>query len=940
MSRLFISHSSKDGAAAKAFKQWLGANGWPDEDVFLDVDNIDAGERWKEALKQANLRCEAVILLASPDALASPECIAEIRKAEDYGKEVIVVLLRDLEITDDRLDAYKEHQIVDLAATPMTHIEAVSYRGADVEVKFNSVALERVRSYLVRRGIAPDYFAWPPPGQPDADPFPGFSPFTEQDAGIFFGRDADILRGLDKLRIMRRNARPRALIIQAASGAGKSSYLRAGLWPRLERDPDFAPLAVVRPASGILTGPNGLGHKLAAQLAQLDEPVNPGDIHKQLTAEEQAEAARAFKGFMATIAARALAARRVGDEAARTPALVLAVDQAEELFAPEDEDESRRFMALLAGFLADPPPGAELIVIFTTRSDRSVRLLEELETQGLDPPEILPLLPLPATSFRDIVLKPLDVLEKRGQRLIFAPALVEQLIAESVGADALPLLAFTLSCLYRNFSAKGTIGPEQYDDIGGVAGCIKVVLKRALANPRSAPTIPAGEAAQEACLRAAFIPWLARMNPETGAPMRRVERLQAFSGDEQAMVERLVEARLLLLDRRDGIDIVEIAHESLLRQWRQLAEWLTADADKLKLVESVDWATKEWARQGRQGDELLEHRASRLRAAERLLGREDFRKRLGDDGLAYLAACRAAEGKRARRVGVGVAAALVLIAFAWVNQATLQSWAYWLTTVQGRVLSASAERTLAPLAPFQECVDCPPMVVVGPDTFTMGGLPGGENESDREYPPQVVTIAASFAVAATPVTFTQFGACIEHGGCNPSVTSPEKGEWPAVELSWHDAQAYAAWLARLTGKPYRLLSEAEYEYALRAGTKTYYPWPDRATARAQSNCGGCRSAEDGRAAMPVGSFPANAFGLFDMNGNVFQWVADCAHDDYKKRPPIHAAVWDEEQCRSRVIRGASWNSKLELLRSSSRDWHPPDYRSDVVGFRVARSLGQ
>ena len=93
MSRLFISHSSNDSVAAIAFKQWLGANGWPEDDVFLDLDNIGAGELWKEALRKAHLRCEAIVLLASPDALSSPECLAEVRKAEDFGKEIVVVLL-------------------------------------------------------------------------------------------------------------------------------------------------------------------------------------------------------------------------------------------------------------------------------------------------------------------------------------------------------------------------------------------------------------------------------------------------------------------------------------------------------------------------------------------------------------------------------------------------------------------------------------------------------------------------------------------------------------------------------------------------------------------------------------------------------------------------------------------------------------------------------
>jgi hypothetical protein len=140
LSRLFISHSSKDDVAAIAFKQWLGANGWHDEDVFLDVEDIGGGERWKEALRKAHARCEAVVLLASPEALSSPECLTEIRKAEDFGKEIIIVLLRDLAFDDRRLDSFKERQMVDLAAAPQAHVEAVDYRDKREEVRFNEAS--------------------------------------------------------------------------------------------------------------------------------------------------------------------------------------------------------------------------------------------------------------------------------------------------------------------------------------------------------------------------------------------------------------------------------------------------------------------------------------------------------------------------------------------------------------------------------------------------------------------------------------------------------------------------------------------------------------------------------------------------------------------------------------------------------------------------------
>jgi hypothetical protein len=226
--RLFISHSSVDNVAAIAFKQWLGANGWPSQDVFLDVEDIGAGERWKDALRKAHARCEAVILLASPEALSSAECLTEVRKAEDYGKEIIVVLLRDLTINDRRLDSYKERQIVDLSAAPQTHIEDVEHRGKQQQVHFNGEALAKVKDYLLRRGITPESFPWPPEGKADADPFPGLNAFGEDEAAIFFGRDFEILSGLDAIRLLRRKGSPRFFAIQASSGAGKSSFLRAG----------------------------------------------------------------------------------------------------------------------------------------------------------------------------------------------------------------------------------------------------------------------------------------------------------------------------------------------------------------------------------------------------------------------------------------------------------------------------------------------------------------------------------------------------------------------------------------------------------------------------------------------------------------------------------------------------------------------------------------
>lgn len=173
---------------------------------------------------------------------------------------------------------------------------------------------------------------------------------------------------------------------------------------------------------------------------------------------------------------------------------------------------------------------------------------------------------------------------------------------------------------------------------------------------------------------------------------------------------------------------------------------------------------------------------------------------------------------------------------------------------------------------------------------------------------------------------------------------------PAVCVSWNDAQAYVAWLRKRTGKPYRLPSEAEWEYAARARAATAYPWGDTAS-RAYANYGAetcCSERADGADrwlyTSPVGSFPPNAFGLYDMVGNAWQWVQDCYAESYATAPLDGSAV-DPATCQFRVLRGGTWGDPPRLIRPAFRNWAPPprwpsawEYRSGGVGFRVARSL--
>jgi formylglycine-generating enzyme required for sulfatase activity len=276
-------------------------------------------------------------------------------------------------------------------------------------------------------------------------------------------------------------------------------------------------------------------------------------------------------------------------------------------------------------------------------------------------------------------------------------------------------------------------------------------------------------------------------------------------------------------------------------------------------------------------------------------------------------------------------------AVAWRYQQELKEGVYWFTQVRSHVLTAARERALQPGdPPFKECADCPEMMVLPAGEFMMGSPEGQGDKLGREYPQHNVKIPARFAVGKSEVTFAEFDACAAHGDCDSQVSSKwGRDDQPVINVTWRDARRYAAWLTRMTGKPYRLLSEAEYEYAARGGLQKAYPWGDD-VGIGKANCGECDVARLNRTA-PVNSYPATRFGLHDLGGNVAEWVEDCFHDNYKGAPS-NSSAWPADKCQRHVIRGGSWQSRAGMVRSASRDWQADGQRTGVVGFRVARDL--
>jgi formylglycine-generating enzyme required for sulfatase activity len=245
------------------------------------------------------------------------------------------------------------------------------------------------------------------------------------------------------------------------------------------------------------------------------------------------------------------------------------------------------------------------------------------------------------------------------------------------------------------------------------------------------------------------------------------------------------------------------------------------------------------------------------------------------------------------------------------------------------------------------------MVKVPSSQFTMGSPSTEQGHQGNEEPQRLVRIAKPFAIGQFEITFDDWGACVKEGSCHEKLKDEGwgRGTRPAIHVSWEDiTKDFLPWLSKKSGHVYRLPSEAEWEYAARAQGRTSFSFGSDGdeicafgngadqTAKKQNGAGSAAACRDGFAyTAPVGSFRPNQFGLFDMHGNVWEWVEDCWNESYETAPG-NSAAWTAGDCSSRVVRGGSWNSDVSKLRSAARGWNDPLGRNRSIGFRVARDL--
>ncbi len=230
----------------------------------------------------------------------------------------------------------------------------------------------------------------------------------------------------------------------------------------------------------------------------------------------------------------------------------------------------------------------------------------------------------------------------------------------------------------------------------------------------------------------------------------------------------------------------------------------------------------------------------------------------------------------------------------------------------------------------------PEMVVIPAGSFLMGSPDGEVGRDTNEGPQRRVTIAQPFAVGRFEVTFDEYDACVAAKGCaqRPADSGWGRGRRPVLNVSWNHAQDYVRWLSQKTGQRYRLLSEAEWEYAARAGTTTRWSFGDD---ESQLGTYAWFRSNSGDRTQPVGGKTANRFGLHDVHGNVWEWVEDCYADNYSSFA-TNGSANTTKGCAARVIRGGSWSYDPRYLRSAFRYWSSPTLRGDILGFRLARTL--
>lgn len=541
MARVFISHSSLDKEPAARIMNWLKGQGF--DTAFLDFDKhagIPPGADWEKTLYREIEQSEAVIIIQTPNWLASKWCFVEFTQARALGKAIFPVIETP---TGDTLIS-PDIQALDLRSDRDGGLEALSRQ-------LTRIALD-----------AQGGFAW------DARraPYPGLLAFQEEDAAIYFGRDDDIRRLIERLNARRAQGGAKLIALLGASGSGKSSLLRAGVIPRLKRA--GRTWIVVPPMRPQVRPLDELARVLAVAGGQ------GADWRKLQDGLLGADVGRALDGIAGDLRVKA---------GAGEAQILIPIDQAEEMFGAADPGQSARFLQILSRAMAEDLP---FMAVMALRSDYLGQLQSATHLTARF--EEFSLGPLPLARIPQIIQGP-----ARVAGLKVEDAFVQQAARDAETEDALPLLAFALRELLDRSGGDNYLSLDEYkalgDDKAGLTPLENAVRKAA--DDVLAEAKPTDE--ELSALREAFVPAMVRVN-DKGDYVRRPARLDDLPGKSHPLLERLAKARLLIVRQGSDARMVEVAHEALLRKWPLLRSWLDEAREFLIGKQQLEQDLRDW----------------------------------------------------------------------------------------------------------------------------------------------------------------------------------------------------------------------------------------------------------------------------------------------------------------------------------------------------------
>lgn len=746
-------------------------------------------------------------------------------------------------------------------------------------------------------------------------PYKGLAYYREEDAAFFYGREEAAARLVELVR------RRHWTAVVGNSGSGKSSLIRAGLLPAL-RHAVKEPWEIVM----LVPGDRPLFNLTAAFMPLLypgfDDEKRAVKLNEQreLLAGQPAQ----LKNWITTIS-------RIQSFPCR---FLLVVDPWEELYRlPRREHGGEKETLAFIDALLAATEAKVLSVVLAVRADSTGQLLGYRPLADRLQDGWLSLGPMSGAELRLAVEKPA---ERVGAD--FEDGLVAQLLndAARVEPDSLPLLSFVLARLWRDPERRGgSMRLQSYAALQGMAGALHQAAEgayRVLSGPDQA-------------IAKQVMTQLAQSRQGMADAAGR-KKLSEFGSEAVPVIRQLADGGLLAIVREfeEAEESVEPAHEALIRQWRRIGSWL---------IEGRQFAVwREKLGCTRASGEIL----SGYALAEARRWRDLRKNELGNEELKFIDQSYRQKVVRQIKLGTAIGLPFGLIAWfaLWVGGEEL------LTPKLGLYVLLADAGITSFIEP--DMVDIPPGEASEQKgnslAFTMG--PGAhEKDADKiEFPPHRVTLSKPFRMSRYEITFDQyqvFAYSVEKdGGCSnkhkveTDRVQDEKwgrGRRPAINVSWKDALCYAEWLSKKTGSetPYRLPTEAEWEFAARAGTGSAYWWGDT-IGKQMAVCDGCGSDWQGKnerrqtAEVDDPAFKPNGWGLYHTSGNVWEWVQDCWHENYEAAPSDGSA-WDGRNngnCGRRVLRGGSWADTPIGLRSAYRYKLNADYRYYNIGFRLAQ----